>query len=326
MLFRSGAVKLPVLLLVVWLGVFAGPVVHAQAYPVKPVRVLVGVAPGGGLDAGTRTVSNKLGELLGQPFTVENRAGGGGTIAATAVARAPADGYTLLMAATTLMVHPAVYANLPYDPVKSFTPVGLAGTDILVITAHPSVAATNTAELIALLKANPGKFHYGSPGTGTVVHLAMEIFRSQAGVQIEHVPYKGAAQAVPDHVSGQVPLSIMTINTALPQVKAGKIRAIGISSPVKLAVVDWPAIADTLPGFDAASTRFLLGPAGLPREIVTRLSEGLRRTLDAEDVQRAFSAQGSHWQFLTPEALAARMPAEVRKWSTAAREAGVQPE
>ena len=299
---------------------------HAQQYPSKPVRMLVGVAPGGGLDAGTRTVAGKLSELLGQSFVVENRSGGGGTIAAAAVAKSPADGYTLLMAATTIMIHPAVYANLPYDPVKSFTPVGMAGTDILVITTHPSVPAKSAAELIALLKASPGKYHYGSPGMGTVVHLAMEIFKSQAGVDIVHVPYKGAAQVMPDHMSGQIPLAIMTINTALTQVKAGKIRAIGISSPVKLGVVDWPAIADTLPGFDAASTRFLLAPVGVPREVVARLSDGLRRTLDAEDVQRAFTAQGSHWQFVTPEALAASMPGEVQKWSTAAKAAGVKPE
>ena len=307
------------------LGVFATPI-HAQQYPSKPVRMLVGVAPGGGLDAGTRTVAGKLSELLGQPFVVENRSGGGGTIAAAAVAKSPADGYTLLMAATTIMIHPAVYANLPYDPVKSFTPIGMAGTDILVITVHPSVPAKTTAELIALLRANPGKYHYSSPGTGTVVHLAMEIFRQQAGVDIVHVPYKGAAQVMPDHISGQIPLAIMTINTALPQARAGKIRAIGISSPVKLAIVDWPAIADTLPGFDAASTRFLLAPLGVPREVVSRLSDGLRRTLDAEDVQRAFTVQGSHWQFVTPEALAVSMPAEVQKWSAAARASGVKPE
>jgi tripartite-type tricarboxylate transporter receptor subunit TctC len=298
----------------------------AQQYPVKPVRLLVGIAPGGGLDTGTRTVANKLSELLGQTFIVENRPGGGGTIAAAAVANAAPDGYTLLMAATTIMVHPAVYANLPYDPIKSFTPIGAAGTEILVITVHPSVPAKNTAELIALLKAHPGKFSYGSPGVGTVHHLAMEMFKKQAGVDIVHIPYKGAALITPDLISGQIPMAIMSVNTTVPQVKGGKIRAIAISSPVKLAVADWPSIGETLPGFDAASTRLLMAPAGLSREIVLRLSDSLRRMLASEDIQRAFTAQGSHWQFVSPDDLANSMRTDVVKWSTAAREAGVKPE
>ena len=298
----------------------------AQQYPAKPVRMLVGISPGGGLDTGTRTVANKLSELLGQPFIVENRPGGGGTIAATAVANATPDGYTLLMAATTIMVHPAVYANLAYDPIKSFVPIGAAGTEILVIAVNPSVPAKNTAELIALLKAYPGKFNYGSPGIGTVHHLAMEIFQRQAGVSMVHIPYKGAALITPDLISGQVPMAIMSVNTALPQVKGGKIRAIGISSPVKLAVADWPAIAEALPGFDASSTRMILAPVGVPREVVTRLSDALRRTLASEDIQAAFTKQGSHSQFVTPEDLAVSMRTDIVKWSTAARDAGVKPE
>jgi len=299
--------------------------VVAQQYPAKPVRMLVGIAPGGGLDTGTRTVANKLAEFLGQPFIVENRPGGGGTIAAAAAANSAPDGYTLLMATTTLMIHPAVYANLPYDPIKSFTPIGAAGTEILVITVHPSVPAKNTAELIALLKANPGKFNYGSPGVGTMHHLAMEIFQKQAGVKLVHIPYKGAALITPDLISGQIPMAIMSVNTTLPQVKGGKIRAIAISSPVKLAVADWPAIAETLPGFDASSTRLIMAPAGVSREVVTRLSDALRRTLASEDIQAAFTKQGSHGQFVSPEDLAASMRIDVVKWGTAAKEAGAKP-
>ena len=299
-------------------------VTQAQQYPVKPVRMLVGIAPGGGLDTGTRTVANKLSELLGQPFIVENRAGGGGTIAAAAVANAAPDGYTLLMAATTIMVHPAVYANLPYDAIKSFTPIGAAGTEILAIAVHPSVPAKNAAELIALLRANPGKFNYGSPGVGTMHHLTMEMFKKQAGVDMVHIPYKGAALITPDLISGQIPIAIMSVNATLPQVKGGKIRAIAISSPVKLTVADWPAISETLPGFDAASTRLLMAPAGVSREIVLRLSEGLRRMLASEDIQRAFTLQGAHWLFVAPDDLAASMRVDILKWTAAARDAGLK--
>lgn len=304
-------------------GVLVAPV-FAQQYPSKPVRMLVGIAPGGGLDAGTRTVAGKMAEFLGQAFVVENRPGAGGTVAAAVASKAPADGYTLLMATTTLMFHPVVYANLSYDPVKSFTPIGTAGTEILVITAHPSFPAKTTAELIAQLKANPGKYHYGSPGVGTVHHLAMEMFQKQAGLKLTHVPYKGAALITPDLISGQIPLAIMSVNSTVPQARAGKIRAIAISSPVKLSVADWPAIAETLPGFDAASTRILMAPAGVPREVVSRLSEALRKTLASEDILAAFEKQGSHSQFVTPEELAAKLQNDTGKWMAAAKEAGIK--
>ena len=304
----------------------AGPQVFAQQYPAKPVRMLVGIAPGGGLDAGTRTVAGKMAEIFSQPFIVENRPGAGGTVAGAVAAKSPADGYTLLMATTTLMFHPVVYPNLPYDPVKSFVPIGTAGTEILVITSHPSVPARTTAELIALLKANPGKYHYGSPGVGTVHHLTMEIFQKQAGVQLTHVPYKGAALIIPDLLSGQIPLAVMSVNSTLQQARSGKIRAIAISSPVKLAAADWPAIADTLPGFDAASTRILMAPAGVPREVVARLSDALRKMLSSEDVLAAFEKQGAHSQFVTPEELAAKLQNEGGKWMAAAKEAGLKGE
>ncbi|MFM9967969.1 MAG: Bug family tripartite tricarboxylate transporter substrate binding protein [Burkholderiales bacterium] len=308
------------------LALLGAQAVEAQTYPVKPVRMLVGIAPGGGLDTGTRTVAGKLAEILGQPFIVENRAGGGGSIAAAAVVNATADGYTLLMATSTIMIHPAVFANLPYDPIKSFTPVGTAGTELLVISVNPSVPVKTTAELIALLRANPGKFNYGTPGVGTAHHLAMEMFKKQTGVDIVHIPYKGAALVTPDLISGQIPMAMMSVNTTLPQAKAGKIRAIAISSPVKIPAADWPAISETLPGFDASSTRMLMGPAGMSREIVMRLSDALRRMLASEDTQRAFMQQGAHWQFVGPDELAASMRVDLPKWMAAAKDAGVKPE
>ena len=296
----------------------------AQQYPTKPVRMLVGIAPGGGLDTGTRTVAGKLSELLGQPFIVENRPGGGGTIAAAAAAKAAPDGYILLMATTTIMIHPSVYANLPYDPIKDFTPIGAAGTEVLVISVHPSVPAKNTAELIALLKANPGKYNYGTPGVGTVHHLSMELFKKQAGVDILHIPYKGAALITPDLISGNIRMAIMSVNTTAPQARAGKIRAIAVSSPVKIPAAPWPALAVTLPGFDTSSTRLVMAPAGVPREVVVRVSDALRRALAADDVKRAFLKQGSAGQFVSPEDLVKSMQADMRKWRDVAIAAGVR--
>ncbi|MCC6473041.1 MAG: tripartite tricarboxylate transporter substrate binding protein [Burkholderiales bacterium] len=299
----------------------------AQEYPVKAVRVVVGIAPGGGLDGGTRLMAAKLGELLQQQFVVENRPGAGSTIAAALVAKAPADGYTLLMAGgTSFVIAPVLYRNLSYDPVQSFAPVGTAGTEVLVLVVHPSVPAGTPAELIAVLKANPGKYSYGSPGNGSGHHLAMELFQKQAGVRMNHVPYKGAAQIVPDLVSGRVPVAIMSTTSTLPQAKAGKIRALALTSPLRLASVpEWPPLAETLPDYyDMGAMRFVLAPAGTPAAVVNRLSESLKAMLAMDEVRRIFHEQGTMAQFLTPAALAARIRTDVAQLGALAREVGVK--
>jgi tripartite-type tricarboxylate transporter receptor subunit TctC len=299
----------------------------AQDYPSRPVHMAVGIAPGGGLDGGARLVASKLSELLGQQFIVENRPGAGGTIAAATVAKAPADGYMLLFAATTLLIAPAIYDNLPFDPIRSFAPIGLAGTELITIAVHPAVPARTAAELIALLKANPGKYSYGTPGVGTVHHLAAELFKKQAGVDMVHVPYKGAALIIPDILNGTLPVAVMSVTSALPQAKAGRIRVVALTSQVKLASApDWPPLADTLPGFDAAPARFVLAPAGTPAQVIARLSEALKTAVAMEDVQRIFLAQGTTSEYITPAALAVRMQAEVVKWGTVAKESGAKPE
>ena len=297
----------------------------AQAYPNKPIRMLVGYAAGGGADALARLTATHLGEALGQQVVVENRAGAGATLAADAVAKAPADGYTLLFGETGLLIAPAVYASLPFDPVKSFTPVGAVCTTPLVVVANPAVPARTTAELVALLKANPGKYSYGSPGVGTVHHLAMELFRKQAGVDYVHVPYKGAAPIMPDLVGGQIPLAIMSAPPALAQAKAGKIKAIALTSPVKLAgAPDWPALADTFPGFDASPRLFVLAPAGTPPAVVTRLDAAIKAMLAKPAVQETLSAQGAAASPASSEELGAWIAAEVRKWAVVARESGAK--
>ena len=297
----------------------------AQQYPNKPIRMLVGIAPGGGLDSGARLVGSKLSEVLGQSVIVENRPGAGGTIAAAAVAAAPPDGYTLQYAASSLLIAPSLYKKLTFDPVKSFTAVGGVGWEPLVLVVNPAVPARTTAELIALLKANPGKYSYGSPGIGSVHHLAMEMFRTQAGVNIVHVPYKGAALYLPDVITGVLPLAIASVASALPQAKAGKLRPIALSRPVKLAIApDWPTLADTLPGFDASPSFFVVAPAGTSPGVVAKLSGALKTAVSSDDLKRSFQAQGATAEFVAPEALAAKIQNEVRKWSAVAAESGAK--
>jgi tripartite-type tricarboxylate transporter receptor subunit TctC len=300
---------------------------HAQQYPNRPIRMLVGYAAGGGADALARVVAGKLGDTLGQQVAVDNRPGAGATIAADALAKSAPDGYTLYFADTAILIAPAVYAKLTYDPVKSFAPVGNVVSLPLVFVANPAVPAATAPELIALLKANPGKYSYGSPGFGTVQHFAFELFKKQAGVDVVHIPYKGAAPIVPDLLSGQIPLAIISASPALAQARAGKLKAIALSSPVKLAAApDWPALADTLPGFDASPRLFILAPAGTPQPIVAQLSEALRKVLVQPDLLENFGKQGATAEWTSPDDLGKQIAAEVRKWASLAKDAGLKPD
>jgi tripartite-type tricarboxylate transporter receptor subunit TctC len=300
---------------------------HGQQYPAKPVRMLVGYAAGGGADALARIVAAKLGDTLGQQVVVDNRPGAGATLAADALAKAAPDGYTLYFADTAILIAPAVYAKLTYDPVKSFAPVGNVVSLPLVFVANPAVPASTAPELIALLKANPGKYSYGSPGFGTVQHFAFELFKKQAGVEVVHIPYKGAAPIVPDLLSGQLPLAIISASPALAQSRAGKLKAIALSSPVKLAAApDWVPLAATLPGFDASPRLFILAPAGTPQPVIAQLSEALRKVLAQPDVLDSLAKQGATAEWSAPDDLGRQIDSEVRKWATVAKDAGLKPE
>jgi tripartite-type tricarboxylate transporter receptor subunit TctC len=299
---------------------------QAQPYPAKPLRMLVGYSAGGGADALARLVAAKMAEGLGQQVVVENRPGAGATIAAAAVASSPADGYTIFFADTALLIAPAIYQKLSFDPVKSFAPVSGACTTPLVIAVNNELKATTVGELIATLKANPGRLSYGSPGIGTVHHLAMETFKRQAGVDVVHVPYKGASAIIPDVISGQLQIGIISAPPALAQAKAGRLRPIALTSPVRVAGADWPVLADTLPGFDASPRLFVLAPAATPVEVVTRLNEVLKTTLAAKDLLDAFSAQGAFADWSTPQALGTRMAKESLRWAQIARDAGIKAE
>jgi len=303
-----------------WLGV-----ANAQPYPNRPIRLLVGYPAGGGADALARLTATHLSEALGQQVVVDNRAGAGGTLAADAVAKAQPDGYTLLFGETGLLIAPAIYASLPFDPVKSFAPVGSVCVLPLVVVANPAVPAKNAQELVALLKANPGKYSYASPGVGTVHHLAMELFRTQAGFDYVHVPYKGASALIPDLVSGQIPLGVLSAPPALAQAKSGKVRAIALTSPVRLAgAPDWPALADTLPGFDASPRLFVLAPAGTPGPVVARLDAAIKAMLAKPAVQESLNAQGATAAPAGADELGALIVAELRKWGPVAKASGAK--
>jgi len=297
----------------------------ADPYPQKPVRMVVGYAAGGGADALARVVAGKLTEVLGQQVLVDNRPGAGATLAADIVAKAAPDGYTLYFADTAILIAPSVYAKLGYDPAKSFVPVGRVALLPLVFVTNPKVPATNAQELLAELKANPGKYSYGSSGVGTLGHLAFELVKLRAGVDIVHVPYKGAAPIVTDLLGNQIQLAIMSVTAAIPHVKAGTLRPIALSSPVQLAAVpDWRPLSDTVPGFDASSRLFLLAPAGTPPAIVQRLSGALKQLLAQPDVLESFAKNGAPAAWSTPEALTAEMAEEVNRWGTVARSSGVK--
>jgi tripartite-type tricarboxylate transporter receptor subunit TctC len=286
------------IILQVLLFAFTG-LAFAQTYPAKPVRMLVGYSAGGGADALARQVAARMSDQLGQQVFVENRPGAGATIAASAAAAAPPDGYTLFFADTALLIAPSIYQKLGFDPVKSFAPVSGACTTPLVVVVNPGLKAQNIAELIALLKADPGRQGYGSPGIGTVHHLAMETFKRQAGVSMVHVPYKGASAIIPDLISGQIQIGI-------------------ISAP--------PALAQALPGFDASPRLFILAPAGTPGIVVSQLNSVLKAVLSSKELLDAFTAQGAAADWTTPQDLGARMAEEARRWAQIAKDAGIKPE
>jgi tripartite-type tricarboxylate transporter receptor subunit TctC len=306
-------------LLLLWsLGAFS------QDYPNRPVRLLVGFAPGGGMDTIARIIAPKLADSLGQPFLVENRTGAGGALAADALVRAAPDGYVLLLAESGTLIVPAINPKATYDPVKQFAALGGVCSLPLALVSSTSFPAANAQELIALLKANPGKYSYASPGVGTLQHLAFELFLRSAGAQAVHVPYKGATAMMPDLMSGQVPIGVISALVAVSQAKSGKIRALAVTSAQRLPnAPEIPALAETIPGFEAAPNVFVVAPAGFSNE---RLSQALRAAVMSPDVQESFAKQGATPMPAQPAELAARIAAEVRRWATVVKDAGIKAE
>jgi tripartite-type tricarboxylate transporter receptor subunit TctC len=301
--------------------------VSSQDYPNRPVRLLVGFPPGGAMDSIARVMAPRLGAALGQQLVVDNRPGAAGAIAAGALVGSPADGYVLLLAESAALIVPAVNTKAGYDPVKQFAPVAGVCSLPLAIVVSPGFPAADARELIAVLKASPGKHSYASPGIGTLQHLAFELFKRSAGVDAVHVPYKGASAMMPDLMSGQVEIGAISALVAVAQSRTGKIKLIAVTSPQRLpGAPEVPAIAETLPGFDAAPNVFLVAPAGTPPAVVARLAEAVAGSLASKDVQDSFAKQGATATPAGPQELGKAIAAETARWAGVVKDAGIKAE
>jgi tripartite-type tricarboxylate transporter receptor subunit TctC len=305
----------------------AGVGIAADAYPSRPIRLLVGVPPGGANDFVARAVAQQLTEQLGQSVIVENRAGAGGNIAADLVAKAPPDGYTLFLSVIgTMAINPSLYADMPFDSVKDFATISQLTSMPQVMLVHPSVPATNLQEFIAYAKKNPGKINFASGGNGTATQLAAEQFKTMAGIDMVHVPYKGNGPATVDLLSGRVVVMFDQIATALPSVRDGRLRALGVSTAKRSpAAPDIPTIAEAgLPGYDVTTWHGLVAPAGTPRPIIDRLHDEVVKALNSPMVKERFASAGIVPVSSTPEQFAAFTQAEVLRWRAVVKASGVK--
>jgi tripartite-type tricarboxylate transporter receptor subunit TctC len=301
----------------------------AQAYPNHPIRLIVPFPPGGGTDIQSRIVGQKLAEALGQQVVIDNRPGAGGSIGAELAAKAAGDGYTLWSGQTSnLAINPTLLAKIAYDPVRDFTPISLYTTSQLVLVVNAGSPVKSVKDLIAVAKASPGRFTFGSPGTGTVGHLGGEILKQAAGIDLIHVPYKGASPALTDLIGGQIHLYLSSLPPAVAQIKAGKIRAIGVSSATRSPVLpDLPTIAESgVPGYDVTNWWGMLGPAKMPAEIVARLNREVVRILGLPDVKEKLAADGGDVAPISSERFAAFIRSELAKWSKVIKNAGIKPD
>lgn len=299
--------------------------VVAQDYPSRPVRMLVGYAPGGGMDTIARVVAPRLSEALGQQFVIENRPGASGRVAAEALISAQADGYVLMVAESGTLALPAVNPQVSLDPVKQFAPVGGICMLPMAFVVSPGFPAKSTDQLIGVLKAAPGKYSYASAGVGSLQHLAFELFKRSAGVDAVHVPYKGASAMMPDIISGQVPIGVVSALAAMGPTRAGRIRTLAVTSPERLpSAPDWPTMAETLPGFSAAPNVFLVAPAGTPAAVIGKLSAATRAAVTSKDVAENFAKQGATPTPSSPQELGARIAEETRRWAAVVKDAGIK--
>lgn len=297
----------------------------AQQYPVKPIRMIVAQAAGGPTDVVSRIVATKLSEQLGQQVLVDNRPGAGGSVAGEAAARAPADGYTLFSAANGTIAIAPHFLKLPYDVKKDLAPVGLIGVSPLALMVHPSLPVRSVKELIALAKARPGTINFGSSGQGATGHLSGELFKMMAGINIVHVPYRGAAPAAIAVISGEIAMLFSGVSANLHHITARKVRALGVTSAKRMAVLpDVPAIAETLPGYHVVSWYALLTVSGTPPEIISRLSQETMKAMASPEVRNKLTAGGVEPDTSTPDQLAQWIRTETEKWGKVVKAAGVK--
>ena len=313
-----------VLLFVLGFALVACGAAHAQGYPQKPIRLVIPLAPGGGNDTLGRYVAKQMTEGLGQQIIVENRPGGGGLVGGEFVARAAPDGYTLVFSGSGLIVATLTHAKL--DMRKDFTPIAPVGEYASLLVVHPSLPVRSVADLIRFAKARPGQLNYGSAGTGSAGHLVMEMFRSRAGIDMVHVPYKGAGPALTEVMAGQVSVLFSNPLGSSAFVKAGRLRPLAVSGPRRIAALpDVPTVAESgLPGFSSTFFLGLMGPAGLPREIVSRLNGEVLKALQRREVQDWFATQGMDPLGGSPEDFAARIRTDVEALAKVIRDAGVR--
>ena len=306
---------------------FAAGGALAQNYPTKPIRIVVPFPPGGPADILARTIGQNITESWGQQVVIDNRSGAGGNVGSDIVAKAAPDGYTLLMGFVgTHAINSSLYRDMPFDPVTDFEPVGLVAMVTIILVVHPSVPANSVKELITLAKSRAGELTFGSPGNGTPQHLAGELFNTMAGVKMVHVPYKGAVLALNDLLGGRLSLIFSSMPPALPHVKTGKLRALGVTSATRSpAVPDVPTIAQSgLPGYEVINWYGVLAPAGTPKEVVAKLNAEIIKILKMSEVKERLAAQGAETFSSTPEQFAAYIKKETEKWATVVKYSGAQ--
>jgi tripartite-type tricarboxylate transporter receptor subunit TctC len=304
---------------------------HAQTYPSRPLRFIVPFPPGGSTDILGRALAQKLSEGLAQPVVIDNRPGAGGSIGSEAAAKAAPDGYTIMMGQLgPLAVSPAIYKNLPYDPVKSFAPVSLMAIVPSVLVVNTSLPFSSAAELIAYAKKNPGKLTYGSAGTGSTSHLTTEYFKLATGTDILHVPYKGVGPMLTDLISGQLAMGINGAPAVMPHVTSGRLRALAVTSLTRvpslpnIPTLDEAAAGSGLKGFEANGWYGIVAPAGTSREIVARLNSEIRRAVDTPELRARLDAEGAIPSAGSPEAFAAFIVSEIARWGAVLKRAGIE--
>ena len=299
---------------------------YAQDYPIRPIRYIVGQAPGGSSDTLARMITQRAGDGLGQPLVVDNRPGATGIIGAEVVAKANPDGYTLLQAATSHATNPAMQAKLPYDSLRDFTPISLLSQQPNIWVVHPSVPAKNIKELIAYAKARPGQLNFGSSGTGGSQHLAGELLKGMTGIDMVHIPYKGSPPALVDLLAGRVPIMSSTMPPVLPHIRTGKVRALAVTSTRRSpAVPEVPTVAESgVPGYEAIAWQGLLAPGGTPKAIVARLNAEFVKVMKQPDIVAKLNEQGYETVASTPDWFAAYLKSEIVKWTKVIKTAGIK--
>ena len=305
-----------------------GHVTAADTYPSKTIRLVVPFAPGGGSDIVARLLSAKMTEALGQTVVVDNRAGASANLGAALVAKAAPDGYTLLLGNANYTINPSLFKTLPFDPVKEFAPVALIANVTNVLAIHPSIPAKSVKELIAFAKAHPGQLNFASPGNGTSSHLAGELFRQVAKIDVVHIPYKGATPAITDLIAGQVSFTMASVLSVLPYAKQGRLRMLAVTTAKRSgALPDIPTIAEAgLPGFEVSNWYGVLATGGTPRPIVDRLNAELNRIARVPDLAEKLAAQGADPATGTPDDFERFIQTELKKWAVVVRGAGINPE